>query len=242
MLHIPAAYHEARFTFPQVNRAPAPISDDATATTVNYASGMATADRSGGAMPDAPLRPMTDARPQRADAIRNRTKILKAARELITLRGPDVPMEAIAQAAEVAVGTLYRHYPTKTALVGAVLAEHAERIADDVDTACARVAKGARAIDELKALVARTLEAAAQDHAVKAAAQRFGATDYMQDHEERGKAAMSRLIAAAQADGDMNPDVTADDFLLLLATAPLDQPPEILHRWLTLILRGFTTP
>jgi hypothetical protein len=52
---------------------------------------------------------------------------------------------------------------------------------------------------------------------------------------------MSRLIAAAQADGDMNPDVTADDFILLLATAPLDQPPAILHRWLTLVLRGFTT-
>jgi AcrR family transcriptional regulator len=193
-------------------------------------------------MSDAPPQPITDARPQRADAIRNRTKILKAARELITLRGPDVPMDVIAEAAEVAVGTLYRHYPTKTALVGAVLAEHAQQIADDVEAACARAAEeGARPMDELKALVARTLEAAAQDHAVKAAAQRFGATEYMQEHEERGKAAISRLITAAQADGDMNPDVTADDFILLLATAPLDQPPEILHRWLTLVLRGFTT-
>ena len=184
---------------------------------------------------------MADIRPQRADAVRNRTRILEAAREQITLHGPDVPMDAIAEAADVAVGTLYRHYPTKTALVAAVLAEHVDQMADDIETAYAHVQAGARPLDELTDLVARIIESAARDHAVKAAAQRFGAAQYPPEHEQRGFAAMNRIIAAAQADGDLHPDVTADDVALLLATAPLDQSPQIRTRWLALVFRGFTT-
>jgi AcrR family transcriptional regulator len=184
---------------------------------------------------------MADVRPQRADAVRNRARILEAAREQITLHGPDVPMDAIAEAADVAVGTLYRHYPTKTALVAAALAEHVEQMADDVEAAYAHIEQGARPIDELTDLVAHIIESAARDHAVKAAAQSFGAAQYPPEHEERGFAAMNRIIEAAQADGDLHSDVTADDVALLLATAPLDQTPEIRGRWLALVFRGFTT-
>src|SRR3546814_16332903 len=62
----------------------------------------------------------------RADALRNQTRILDAAREQITEHGAEASMDQIARAAGVAVGTLYRHYPTQTDLVRAILSEYAE--------------------------------------------------------------------------------------------------------------------
>ncbi|MFE5368647.1 TetR/AcrR family transcriptional regulator [Streptomyces mirabilis] len=144
-------------------------------------------------------------------------------------------MDAIAEAAGVVVGTLYRHYPTKTDLVGAVLSRHVERMTLAVEEAADRVRAGEHAMTELTALVSRVIEAAAQDHAVKAAAQGVGAS-----YDTRAAAALTELITAGQADGDLHSDVTVADFYLLLATAPLDQPREVRDRWLTLTLPGFT--
>ncbi|MEU3049519.1 MULTISPECIES: helix-turn-helix domain-containing protein [unclassified Streptomyces] len=183
---------------------------------------------------------MDRARPMRADAVRNRARILSAAREQITLLGPDAPMDAIAEAAGVAVGTLYRHFPTKTDLVGAVIAEHTARMAADVEAAADRVDGGAGALAEITALVHRVVESAAADRAVKAAARELGATGGARPYEERGGTAMGRLIAAARANGDLHPDVTVEDFLLLLATAPTDQGPAVRRRWLELFLPGLT--
>jgi len=183
---------------------------------------------------------MAQARPLRADAARNRTKILAAAHAQITRHGPDVPMDAIAEAAGMAVGTLYRHYPTKSALVNAVLAARVEQMAGDIEATAARVVAGAHPMSEITALIVRTVESAAGDHAVKAAARALGTAEYQRDRLEGATSALNRLIAAAQADGDLHPDITVDDFILLLATAPLDQPPEVRRRWLTLTLPGFT--
>ncbi len=58
----------------------------------------------------------------RADAVRNRQKILAAARESFAERGLDVPLDAIAKRAEVGAGTLYRHFPDRDALLAEVLA------------------------------------------------------------------------------------------------------------------------
>ncbi|NKY08614.1 helix-turn-helix transcriptional regulator, partial [Cellulomonas hominis] len=59
----------------------------------------------------------------RADAARNRQRVLDAARALYTTRGLDEPMEQIARAAGVGVGTVYRHFPDRAALVRAVIAD-----------------------------------------------------------------------------------------------------------------------
>jgi AcrR family transcriptional regulator len=63
----------------------------------------------------------TGARPLRADAARNRDKLLATAVEVFGERGLDAPLEEIARRARVSIGTLYNHFPTREALLDAVL-------------------------------------------------------------------------------------------------------------------------
>jgi AcrR family transcriptional regulator len=69
-------------------------------------------------------------KPLRADARRNRERIVAAARELFATCGQETQMDDVARRAQVGVGTVYRHFPTKTALIGELLAtkfrHHAE--------------------------------------------------------------------------------------------------------------------
>lgn len=65
----------------------------------------------------------------RVDAARNRTRILAAARDLFATHGPNVPMETIAQHADVGIGTLYRRFPHRSDLVCAVAVELWRQIA-----------------------------------------------------------------------------------------------------------------
>ena len=68
-------------------------------------------------------RPPSAARPLRADAQRNRARILEAAENVFAVEGIEVPVDLIAEKAGVGVGTLYRHFPTKEKLCEAVLLE-----------------------------------------------------------------------------------------------------------------------
>src|SRR5688572_8998212 len=61
---------------------------------------------------------------QRADARRNRERVLRAARECFARAGLDAQMDDIARCAGVGVGTVYRHFPTKEALAAALAADH----------------------------------------------------------------------------------------------------------------------
>ncbi|HLT62810.1 MAG TPA: helix-turn-helix domain-containing protein [Microlunatus sp.] len=73
----------------------------------------------------------------RTDALRNRERILQAARVLFAERGPDVPMAAIARRAEVGMATLYRRFPTKEELVAEVFADQFSSCQSLVDEALA---------------------------------------------------------------------------------------------------------
>lgn len=64
----------------------------------------------------------------RADAVRNRTKVLDAARAAFAACGPDAQMEDVARRAGVGIGTVYRHFPTKQALAEALVEERFDRI------------------------------------------------------------------------------------------------------------------
>ena len=66
----------------------------------------------------------------RADARRNREKLLLAAVELFAGAGEDVPLEAIAERAGVGIGTLYRHFPTREALAEAAYRNEVRRLCD----------------------------------------------------------------------------------------------------------------
>lgn len=59
----------------------------------------------------------------RADALRNRDRLMAAATELFAERGVDVPLDEIARRAQVSIGTLYNHFPNRGALLDAVLPE-----------------------------------------------------------------------------------------------------------------------
>ncbi len=67
-------------------------------------------------------------RPLRADAKRNRDQLIASARQAFTERGADASLEDIARRAEVGVGTLYRHFPTRQALLEAVYVEEVEAL------------------------------------------------------------------------------------------------------------------
>jgi AcrR family transcriptional regulator len=72
----------------------------------------------------------TSPRPLRADAARNREKIVAAARETFAEAGLTAQMDDIAARAGVGVGTLYRHFPTKDALVQALVLDHFARFTE----------------------------------------------------------------------------------------------------------------
>jgi AcrR family transcriptional regulator len=68
-------------------------------------------------------------KPLRADARRNRERVLAVAREAFAENGVDLPMEELARRADVGVGTVYRHFPSKEALLDALLVDHFAAIA-----------------------------------------------------------------------------------------------------------------
>ncbi|MEU6471109.1 TetR/AcrR family transcriptional regulator [Streptomyces massasporeus] len=138
-------------------------------------------------------------------------------------------------------GEHYRHFPTKTDLVAAVVAEYTTHVAEAAEAARERLASGSRAVDEITGFLAGVTEATATNHAVKAAARTLGADPVDRDAETRAGTALAALIQAGQADGDIHRDVTVDDIYLLFSTAPTDQPPAARARWLTLVLTGLTT-
>jgi AcrR family transcriptional regulator len=70
----------------------------------------------------------TTSKTMRADARRNRDKLVAAALALFTEKGTDVALESVAQQAGVGVGTLYRHFPTRDALVEAVYLNELDRL------------------------------------------------------------------------------------------------------------------
>ncbi|WP_010693054.1 TetR/AcrR family transcriptional regulator [Saccharopolyspora spinosa] len=90
---------------------------------------------------------MTDATPRlRADARRNRDRIIAAARTVLTERGTEVPMEEITRAAGVGIGTLYSRFPDRDSLLSAIGRDAFQRVLDEARTICDRESDPWRAL------------------------------------------------------------------------------------------------
>jgi AcrR family transcriptional regulator len=85
-------------------------------------------------------------RKPRADALRNRERVLEAARAVFSAGGPDASLEAVAKTAAVGIGTLYRHFPTREALFDAVYRHEAQQLAALAE----RLKKEAQPIEALR--------------------------------------------------------------------------------------------
>lgn len=176
----------------------------------------------------------------RVDAARNQVNILRAARTLIAQYGAEVGMDSIAREAGVAVGTLYRHFPTKTDLVNAIMAELGAEVAAGLDAAVSRIKAGESALQEIATLLHRVAVELSQDRRLRDVAARIGAYS-LDDIEQQATIALREMIAAGHREGLLRPDVTADDLALLLTTTPRDNTPlETRQRWVILTLRSLT--
>jgi AcrR family transcriptional regulator len=184
----------------------------------------------------------------RSDAERNRTKILDSARELIGRDGPGVSMDAIAEHAGVAVGTLYRHHPTKAALVEAVVQDSIEQLIDAALQANERVEAGADPATELDALFRLVASRYAIDAAVKHAASALGAhvpptdPDFVFESgsaEQRAWEAIQNLLSCAQRNGSIRSDLTPADLLAFIAGVPsTDTAADVRDRYVDVVLKG----
>jgi len=185
-----------------------------------------------------------DDRPLRRDAQENRERILAAARGLFAELGIDASVEEIATRAGVGMGTLYRRFPTKDALVDAIFEEHL----DDMATAAAAALEVDDGWEGLVQYLTFVVHLQATDR---------GLTDVVGAQlrtEERVAQARSRLrpvvqslIERAQQTGKLRGDVVYEDISVLLWTtgrvvdATRDIAPRFWQRHLALVVDGLRT-
>ena len=158
----------------------------------------------------------------RADAARNRDRLIVEARRSFSAGDATVSLEGIAQAAGVGVATLYRHFPTREALVEAVYRSELDALAADAEPLLA--AHGA--LDALRMWMDRYAGFVAVKHAMLDAlriALTAPPTPTVSAPETRARirAVVARFTAAGAADGTIREDVEPDDVTLSLAGAVL---------------------
>ena len=148
---------------------------------------------------------MTD-RPLRADARRNREKVLRAARDAFATSGFGVPLDEIAARAGVGPGTVYRHFPTKEALFEAVITARIEDLVADARARADSADPGAAFFGFL----ARIGQEAAVKRDLSDAIAIPGA---LQDEMH---AALALLLRRAQRAGSVRANITAAELIALL--------------------------
>lgn len=143
----------------------------------------------------------------RKDAVHNRERLLRAARELFADRGLDVPLEEIARSAGVSIGTLYNRFPTRDILVEAVFADRAATVTE--------LAERALAMDDawqgFVAFLTGVCELQAADLGYNDLAARTVAVD-----GDRGFGLMGEILERAQRSGDLRGDITLADMAFVL--------------------------
>lgn len=156
-------------------------------------------------------------RPQRADARKNRERVLAAADTVFAAQGMTASTAEIARAAAVGIGTVFRHFPTKEALLKAVLISRLERFAAEARKAAAEEDAG----DAFFNLITRAVDHSAEKCDAASVLAESG-IDVSADTlpiftEIRG--ILTDLLRRAQADGAVRSDVGVDEVIALLIGA-----------------------
>jgi AcrR family transcriptional regulator len=167
-------------------------------------------------------------RPLRADAQRNRARILEAAENVFAVEGIEVPVDLIAEKAGVGVGTLYRHFPTKEKLCEAVLLDRLSALTDDAKALADADDPAGAFFGFLSHVVEEGVAKRDLMVAVMGAGVEF--EEAAAPVKEGLHEAIGALLQRAQAVGAVRPDVTPTAVLSLIgatcqATAHTDAAP-----------------
>ncbi|MGV9244468.1 TetR/AcrR family transcriptional regulator [Streptomyces sp. NPDC003710] len=182
----------------------------------------------------------------RADALRNRERIVTAAREMFVEFGPDVPFDEIARRAGVGNATVYRNFPDRDTLVTEVVCWVLDRTAEEAERALAECADAFEALERFAH--------AAADERISALCPMVSSTFHeshpdLQAAGERIERLVEKIMDRAKAAGQLRPDVGVGD--LTIAVAQLSRPPagtacfsadRFMHRHLQLFLDGLRAP
>lgn len=212
--------------------------DDMTAKTVPSRGGSTTGTRTGSP------RPNGTSTGDRADARRNRAKVLAAAGDAFAAGGLDVPLGEIARRAGVGAGTVYRHFPSKQALLEAVFAQHLSDLAASGERRMAR----SEPADAFYGFVRDVVEKSHRRGAVcdLVAADASWPRPVLTASLLRFRQVLTALLHAAQRAGGVRADIGPDDVVSLtvgcaaVLTARRDRPAGL--RLVQLTLDGLRPP
>jgi AcrR family transcriptional regulator len=180
-------------------------------------------------------------RPLRADAERNRAKILDAAAIVFAELGLEATLDQVAAAAGVGVGTVYRRFPDKDALIGALFENGVDEIAN--------LASSANSMENSwDALVWFLDQALSRQCANRGLREIVAGSPYAEARLDQAKCriapAVELLIERAQRDGYLRDDLVTTDFIILemmislLGNKTSHVAPDLWRRYLTIILDG----
>jgi AcrR family transcriptional regulator len=168
----------------------------------------------------------------RADAVRNRERVLEAAKAVFSAGGPDASLEAVAKRAGVGIGTLYRHFPTREALFEAVYRREVQQLSELAE----QLKSEAEPVDALRRWLRSNVEFVATKKGMSAALELavHGSSELYAHTFERLTKAVGALLARAVAAGAIRADISPEDLLRALVGMCYmhDQP-----GWQTSVLR-----
>lgn len=182
----------------------------------------------------------TSTRAPRSDARRNRERLLRAARAVIAKQGVGAPLEEIARSAALGIGTLYRHFPTRTDLFEALAAERLEALATEAES----LRDTPRALDGLVTVLERVVSSQERDLALREALVESGRALQLGEARLRWRTATRALVERARTEGDLRQDVGYADVVVSLwglariVEATGDHAPGAWRRHLAIVLAG----
>ncbi|MCW2785697.1 MAG: hypothetical protein JWP74_2214 [Marmoricola sp.] len=150
----------------------------------------------------------------RADAARNRAKLVTTARDVFTTEGGDVSLESVAKAAGVGIGTLYRHFPSRLDLLEAVYRDEVDVLRETAE----KVVPNHPPVEALEIWLTAFVDyAATKRHIFTELVEAVGRESELMTHSREviyGKAEL--LVSRAQEAGEIRSDVTSQDVLRLV--------------------------